>query len=393
MIIKWEVGIDKEPADPGLIVSSTPFVSDNVINITNPRFSKSDIKELKWLHTVHRSDIAQDNYPDLPLADHTSNGFVNNPGLLKENEFYPLDPMNCWTHDPESDPKLAYCSIILHEEDDPMLYKIVKHGMNHIQKLYQYETQRGPSSLARNSLIDSTHASDLVINWNQELNNEEFFDLGDLTIIACGEIAHIKGQSHMKDIENVEVYVCKLNLKYNEEHFIRLLQVEDILFSGLQWEFFAHDLRLGPYSSLDITKRFKRRATPYSLDYNLLWLDREIFVDLLQFRSLIIGKNGVDRFSESQEKSDDTLRLLGSMTECETRSDLDPVPSGKDEDFYMSDTEISRIFGLDVSTKSSLSVDDSCYSRRVSRTETQQTTPEKTYLHNDGMTNTCNNTR
>ncbi|QEU58214.1 hypothetical protein KDRO_A02290 [Kluyveromyces lactis] len=393
MIIKWEVGIDKEPADPGLVTSSTPLVSDNVINITNPRFSKSDIKELKWLHTVHRSHIEQDNYPDLPLADHRSNGFVNNPGLLQENEFYPLDPMNCWTHDPESESKLAYCSIILHEEDDPMLYKIVKHGMNHIQKLYQYEAQRGPSALARNSLVGSTHASDLVINWNQELNNEEFFDLGDLTIIACGEITHINGQSHMKDIENVEVYVCKLNLKYNEEHFIRLLQVEDILFSGLQWEFFAHDLRLGPYSSLDLAKRFKRRATPYSLDYNLLWLDREIFVDLLQFKSLIIGKNGGSHFSESQEKSDDTLRLLGSMTECETQSDLDHVPLGKDEEFYMSDTEISRIFGLDVSTKSSLSVDDSCYSRRVSRTETQQTTPEKTFLHNDGITNTCNNAR
>lgn len=96
---------------------------------------------------------------------------------------------------------------------------------------------------------------------------------------------------------------------------------------------------------------------------------------------------------KAKRSQTDTLRLLGSMTECETRSDLDPVPSGKDEDFYMSDTEISRIFGLDVSTKSSLSVDDSCYSRRVSRTETQQTTPEKTYLHNDGMTNTCNNTR
>ncbi|CDO96412.1 unnamed protein product [Kluyveromyces dobzhanskii CBS 2104] len=386
MIIKWESGISKDLADAGFLPSPHTSSTSNVIDITNPRFSRIDIKELKRLHTVHNADLDPDKSPDLPFADHRSNGFVNNPGLLHENEFYPLDPLNCWTHDPESDSHLAYCSIVLREQDDPLLYKIVKHGMNHIQKMYDYETRSEPSGMC----ITSDHKKyasglDLVTNWSKELDNEEFFDLGDLTIIACGEITANNGQPpKTKDIENVEVYVCKLNLRYNEEHFIRLLQVEDILFSGLTWEFFAHDLRLGPYSSLDVINRFKRKTARVSFAYNLLWLDKVIFSDHLQLQNYVRDKRNKESCHlRRQENVDETLKRLDSMIQYEPPMQI--LQIGKDEEFYMSDSELSRIFGLNNSSKSSFSTDDLYFSRRVSHTDTEQTTPEKTFPVSDNL--------
>ena len=163
---------------------------------------------------------------------------------------------------------------MLHEENDPLLYKVVKHGMRHIQTLYHYDTWQKSTDFC------SDDASAVVLS---ELNNDEFFDMGDLTIIACGEVKEATGTGSLakRDIENVEAYVCKLNLQYNEEHFIRLLQVEDILFSGLQWDFFTSEMRIGSYTCLQVVERLKRtNVAPWSQrEFQLPWLDKEIMAE------------------------------------------------------------------------------------------------------------------
>ena len=271
MIIRWESGTEKEASNN----SMKPPI-ENGTSIVNPRVknnSSSDNKS-KSKNKYNNNNSSGSNSDELPLADHRSNGFVNNPGLLHENEFYPMDPTNCWSHDPESASQLAYCSIVLHEENDPLLYKVVKHGMRHIQTLYHYDTWQKSTDFC------SDDASAVVLS---ELNNDEFFDMGDLTIIACGEVKEATGTGSLakRDIENVEAYVCKLNLQYNEEHFIRLLQVEDILFSGLQWDFFTSEMRIGSYTCLQVVERLKRtNVAPWSQrEFQLPWLDKEIMAE------------------------------------------------------------------------------------------------------------------
>lgn len=106
MIIRWESGIEKEASNN----SMKPPI-ENGTSIVNPRVknnSSSDNKS-KSKNKYNNNNSSGSNSDELPLADHRSNGFVNNPGLLHENEFYPMDPTNCWTHDPESASQLAYC--------------------------------------------------------------------------------------------------------------------------------------------------------------------------------------------------------------------------------------------------------------------------------------------
>ncbi|BAO41506.1 hypothetical protein KLMA_60215 [Kluyveromyces marxianus DMKU3-1042] len=484
MIIRWESGIEKETSN-----SMKPPI-ENGASIVNPRVknnSSSDNKsKSKNKYNNNDNKSSSSNSDELPLADHRSNGFVNNPGLLHENEFYPMDPTNCWTHDPESASQLAYCSIVLHEENDPLLYKVVKHGMRHIQTLYHYDTWQ------KSTDFGSDDASAVVLS---ELNNDEFFDMGDLTIIACGEVkeATETGSMAKRDIENVEAYVCKLNLQYNEEHFIRLLQVEDILFSGLQWDFFTSEMRIGSYTSLQVVERLKRtNVAPWSQrEFQLPWLDKEIMAEervvamrpvpkakqlplqLLLKTSLAKSKQitksrpitkpitkpspmtkpnpmpkpmkmpmpnpmakatpmaitipiekpmetrmelpwmqpalapplppplqvpmqvpmplplplPLPRLTEHHESVDETLRFLDSMIELESQlnNSLNPILMGKgSNDIYISDSELSKIFDLHVSNKSSLSMGDSRSSTRGSQSlGTPQLHQDNFYLYNN----------
>lgn len=274
MIIKWEERIPKEPLDEEEFYFLRSLKRVNPANLTEPQF-----KTIR--KTTPSASMRSNNFAEcqiLPVADHRSNGFVNNPKLLQQTVFYPIDPTNCWTHTGEAKNRLVYCAMNISENDNPNFYKIIKHGMrfvrDHCHQLNGVE--QGVLPLLEDGRVDTER-----IDWNCGLDNKEFFDLGDLTIVACGEVvrnsvhpADYRSNRNFKgiDIQNVEMYVSKINLFHNEEHFIRLLQAEDIIFSGMDWEFYGPDFKIGPFNSLEICNRCKRKIRWDELS----WLDKDI---------------------------------------------------------------------------------------------------------------------
>lgn len=350
MIIKWSVEIDKDPLDEVGHKTHNCSQQDFPINITNPIFIKEQASNMEDDANLER------NYCELPIADHRSNGFVNNPRLLHENRYYPMDPMHCWTHSPKSRYDLAYCSMFINEQDDPLLYKIIKHGMKYLQRKYEISSEQEESfnrSVIKYSNSNSLIAPEIDINWNYNLNNENFFDLGDLLIVACGEVVVTNGANNEigKDIKNVEIYVSKINLKDNEEHFIRFLQNEDIIFSGLEWEFHAYNFTIGPFTSLEICERYRRKTKRDTGE----WLDLEF--ETIDFDSEIFG-SGSDNTTDVLNP----YQLLPFENEIETLL-LPPM----------------ELFSVDSASQISTAT-GYCFSRRVSYSDTQQTTPEKGYV-------------